>query len=226
MALHHETSLHWHYQSRILRLPVGRLWFLRAILRLKRSLKRIRPSRFSRCRECTKCVCMGFRHLEAPVHRIQQSRFSIRPETRLCDLRAIHLLKTLYKLLRPNRFFEGPECRKWDQMAPWHYRTSFHRHHQRRILRRSEGRLRVVRSIRLLKSWFKRRRLIRFFNAHDAENDLVAFRHVETSLHRLQQCWYLRRSEGRLWVARDMRLLRISLTRLRPIRYFRCPGCR
>jgi hypothetical protein len=43
--------------------------------------------------------------------------------------------------------------------------------------------------------------------------------HLETSLHRLQQSRFLRRSEGRLWVLSSIRIFKTSLKRLRPSRF-------
>jgi hypothetical protein len=54
----------------------------------------------------------------------------------------------------------------------------------------------------------------------------MAFRHLETSLHRLQQSRFLRRPEGSLWVLRSIHLLKTSLPRFRPNFFLECPKCR
>jgi hypothetical protein len=52
MAFRHiETTLNRHYQNRILRRPEG-IWVLRVIHLLKKSLPRLRPSRFVGCPGC------------------------------------------------------------------------------------------------------------------------------------------------------------------------------
>jgi hypothetical protein len=64
------NSLHRLHQSRILRLPEGRLWVLRAICLFETLL---RPSRIFWCPGCSKWVRMAFRHLEISLHRLHQS---------------------------------------------------------------------------------------------------------------------------------------------------------
>jgi hypothetical protein len=54
----------------------------------------------------------------------------------------------------------------------------------------------------------------------------MAFRHRETSFHRLQQCRFLIRPRGGLLFFRPIRLLKSSLTQIRPIPFFECPKCR
>jgi hypothetical protein len=54
---------------------------------------------------------------------------------------------------------------------------------------------------------------------------LMAFRHPETSLHRIHQSRFCTRPEGRLWVLRFIHLLKTSLKRPFPSQFFRCLGC-
>jgi hypothetical protein len=82
------------FTIRFLRRPKGRLWFFRAILLLKTSLKRSHPSRVFQCSACKKCVRMAHRYVETSLHRLQQSRFLKRPNGRLCVVRVIRLLKS------------------------------------------------------------------------------------------------------------------------------------
>jgi hypothetical protein len=67
------------------------------------------------------------------------------------NLRPIRLLKTSLKRLRPSRFFWSPGCRKLVRMAFRHVQTSLYQHHQSRFLRRQEGRLWILWTIRLFK---------------------------------------------------------------------------
>jgi hypothetical protein len=58
-------------------------------------------------------------------------------------------------------------------MAFRHHETSLHRHHQIRILRLSDGRLCVIRAIRLLKLSLKRLHSSGFFDAQVAKIEFV-----------------------------------------------------
>jgi hypothetical protein len=166
---------------------------------------------------------MAFRHLETTLHRIHQSRFLRCPE-RLWVLRPIRLLKISPSRLRPNRFFECPECRKCFRIPYRHHETSLHWYHQRRILRRSKGKLWVLRIIRLLETSLKRLHPSRFFRCWGCRKWVhMDFGHLETSLHRLHQSRFLRYSEGRLWVLWAIRLLKTFIKRLRPNIFYACP---
>jgi hypothetical protein len=112
-------------------------------------------------------------------------------------------------------------------MAYWHLETSLHRIHRSRILRRPEGRIWVLRPIRLLKTSIKRLRPSRFFRCLGSTKWVrMAFRHHETMIHPLHQSRFLRRPEGRLWVLRALPLLKTSLKQHRPCRFFGTPGFR
>jgi hypothetical protein len=101
--------------------------------------------------------------------------------------------------------------------------TSLHCLHQSRFLRHSEGRLWVLRTIRLLKTSFKRIRPIAFFYPWFRKLFRMVFGHLETSLHRLHQSRFSIRSEGKLWVLRAIRLLITSLKRYRESHFLRFP---
>jgi hypothetical protein len=109
----------------------------------------------------------------------------------------------------------------------WQLQISLHRQNKSRILRRPEGRLWVLMSIRLHKTSLKRLRPSCFLRCPGCRKWVcMVFQHQETSLHPLHQSRFLRRPGARLWVRRAIRLLRSSLKRLRPSRFFGCPGCR
>jgi hypothetical protein len=169
---------------------------------------------------------MAFWHLETSLYRLHQSRFLRRPEGRLWLLRAIRLLKTSLKRHRKNSFFRCPGCR--NDFA-WPFYTFKHRF------------IDITKFVFLdvqkadyvfsgpfaylehdLSDFVK----AAFFDAHDAEWFRMVFWYLETSLHRLQQCRFLRRREGSLWVLRAIRLFKTSLKRLRPSRIFRLPECK
>jgi hypothetical protein len=131
--------------------PKGRLCVLSTVRLLKTSLKRLRPSRFFRCPGSTKYVRMAFQHLETSLNRIHQSGFLRRPEGRLWVHRAIRLHKHhLTDFVQV--VFRCPGRTKWVRMASRQFETSLHLLHQSRFLRRPEGRLWVLRHIRLLKT--------------------------------------------------------------------------
>jgi hypothetical protein len=54
----------------------------------------------------------------------------------------------------------------------------------------------------------------------------MAFRNLEKFLHLRQQSRFLGRPEGSLFVLRAIRLLKTSLKKLRPSRFFQFPECR
>jgi hypothetical protein len=109
--------LHRLHQSRVLRLPDGRLCVLRVIRLLKTSLARLRPNRFFQCVDCRKCVRMFFRHHDTSIIRLHQSRILRRSEGKLWVLRAIRLLKTSFKRLRKSRFYPCQGFRKLFRMV-------------------------------------------------------------------------------------------------------------
>jgi hypothetical protein len=116
---------------------------------------------------------MAFRHHETSLTRLHHSCFVRRSEARLWILRVIRLIKTSLKKLRPSWIFRCPGCRKWVLMAFGHHESWLYRLHVRSFLKRSEGRLRVLRDIRLLKTSLMRPRLSRFFYVQNAENGFV-----------------------------------------------------
>jgi hypothetical protein len=68
---------------------------------------------------------------------------------------------------------------------------------------------------------------IAFLDAQDVEKDFAW--PFDTLKHRFIdfiKVLFLRRPEGRLRVLKAIRLLENSFPRLRPIRFFGCPGCR
>jgi hypothetical protein len=137
----------------------------------------------------------GLRHLETPLNRLHVSRFLRRPECRLWVLRSIPLFKTSLKQHRPSRFFGDPGLRKF--MAFRHLETTLNRLLQNRFLRRPEGRLWILRPIRLHNTSLKRFSPSSFFRCPGTTKWVrMAFRHFETSLHRLQQSRFLRRPEA------------------------------
>jgi hypothetical protein len=72
------------------------------------------------------------------------------------------------------------------------------------FLRRPEGRLWILKAIRLLKTSLKHLRPSRFFRCPGCRKWVrMALRNLETTLHHLQQS-YLRLPEGRLWVHRTI----------------------
>jgi hypothetical protein len=159
---------------------------------------------------------MAFLHPESSLHRLQQRCISRRSEGRLLVPRAIRLLKETLKKHRPSRFLGNPGCGKCMDFG--HLQTLY-RLLQNRFLRRPEGRLWVLRPIRLLKTSLKRLRPSRFFPCPGSSKWVrMTFQHLETFLHRLHQSRFLRRPEGRLWDLRAIRLLKTSLPRLRPSR--------
>jgi hypothetical protein len=106
-------------------------------------------------------------------------------------------------------------------MAFGHLETSLHRHHQRRILRRPEGRLGFVRIIRLLDTSISRLRPIRFFRCPGCRKWVCnAFRRLKSSLHRLHHSRILWPPESRLWVLRAIRLLKSSLPRFVQVAFY------
>jgi hypothetical protein len=91
---------------------------------------------------------------------------------------------------------------------------------QKSFLRRQESRLRIFRSIRLLKTSLKQLRPSRFFDAQESRNE-IEWR-FDTLKHRFidHQSRFLTREEGRLRFLRAFRLLKTSLKQLRPSRFF------
>jgi hypothetical protein len=135
---------------------------------------------------------------------------------------AISVYKTSLKQHRPNRFLWNPGLRKC--MAFRQLERDLHRHLQNRFLRRTGGRLWVLRHICLLKTSLKRLRPSRFFRCPRSTKWVrMAFRLFKTSLHRLRQSRFLRRSKGKIWIFRPIRLLKTSLKRLWQIRFFWMP---
>jgi hypothetical protein len=89
------------------------------------------------------------------------------------------------------------------------------------FLWRPEGRLWILRPIRLHEISLKQFRLSSFFRCPWTTKWVrMAFRILETSLHRIQQSRFLRRPEAKFWVLRPIRILKPSLKRLRPILLF------
>jgi hypothetical protein len=173
-----------------------------------------------------KCGRMALRHLETSLHRLLQSRLLRHPDGRLWVLRAIHLFKTSLYRLRPSRFIRSQGYRKL-------VRTAFDtlKHHfidfNSLFSRRPEDSLCALSSIRLLKPSFKWLYQNTFFWFPGCRKWFrMAFRHLETSFHRLRKSRFLRRSESTLWVLRAIRLLKTLLKRLHESLFLRFTGCR
>jgi hypothetical protein len=83
------------------------------------------------------------------------------------------------------------------------------------FLRRRGGRLGVLRFLVQIVFWMQRCICV-----------LLAFRHHETLVNSNHESRILRRSQGRLWVLRTIRLLKASLKQLHQSCFFRWPGSR
>jgi hypothetical protein len=164
----------------------------------------------------------AFPHFETSLHRLHQSRFLRRLEDRLWVLRPLSLHESSLKRLRPSRFFWCPGRTKLVPMASRHFETLLHRLHESRFQRRPEGRLWVLRTIHLDKNSLKQNRPRSFFR-NTGFRKCMAFRHLETTLHRLLQNRFLRRPEGRLWILSPIRLLKHHLSES-PKSLFAMPG--
>jgi hypothetical protein len=111
-------------------------------------------------------------------------------------------------------------------MAFWQIEKSLHQHHQSRILRRSQGRLWVLRAIGLLKTSLKQIRQNRFFQYPECRKCVrMDFLQNETSIHVLPESRIFIRPQN-IGVLRVILLLKTSLKRLHLSRFFRCSGCR
>jgi hypothetical protein len=188
---------------------------------------------------------IAIRHPEISFHQLHQSRFLRRlegrlwepwniawsnsrksflilPEGRLWVLMVIPLHKITLKEHRPSRFFGTPRFLKC--MSFRHLETTLYRLLQNLFLRSPDGRLWILRHIRLHKISLKRFRPSRHFRCPGNTKWVrISLRHLETLLHRLHQSRFLRRPEGKLWVLRPIHPLKISLKRFRPFRFFWCP---
>jgi hypothetical protein len=86
------------------------------------------------------------------------------------------------------------------------------------------SRLWVLRHIRLLKTLLERLRQSRFFRFPGSTKWVrMAFRHLKTSFIDFAKFFFLRRSKGKMWIFRPIRLLKTSLKRLWQIRFFWMP---
>jgi hypothetical protein len=146
---HHETSLQRLHQSRILIHTECRLRVLRPILLLKTSLKRLRSSHIFWCPGFRKCFRVAFGLLQTSPS-ISPKLFFKTSRREIMSSQAIRLhIHHLSDFVQVAIFrFSG--CRKCVRMAFRHVETSLHLLHQCRILRRPEGRFRLLRAIRLL----------------------------------------------------------------------------
>jgi hypothetical protein len=88
-------------------------------------------------------------------------------------VRAIRLHKTSPPRLRPSRLFRLPWCRRYVHLDFRHIVASLHRFHESRFLRLKDGRLGVLRPIRLLESSLPLLRSSSFINSQDAENEFT-----------------------------------------------------
>jgi hypothetical protein len=180
MALRHlETSLHQHRQSRLLIRPEGRFWVLRAIRLFKTSLNWLRPSRFIRCPRYTKWIRMAFRHLETSLEKrkmktMNSSSFFFHDvqKTDYALLGPFAYLKHHLSDMVKIAFFDSRDAEN-DFACLRHLETSLHLIHKSRFLRRSEGRLWVLRAFRLLKKILKRLQKVTFFDSRNADNNFV-----------------------------------------------------
>jgi hypothetical protein len=167
---------------------------------------------------------MANRHLETSLNRIRHSLFLRLIECSLWFLRAIRLLKTSSKSL----FSNGGDA---ENDFALHFDTLKHHFIDFNkvvfFFLRSEGRLWVLRAIRLLRTSLKRLHPSHIFRFPWCRKWVrLTHRHLETSLHRLRQRRFLRRPEGRLWVLRSIHLLKTTRKRLRHSRFYRSKGCR
>jgi hypothetical protein len=129
---------------------------------------------------------------------------------RLWVLRVIRLLNTIRRL-RTKRFFECPEYRNCQHVSSRCHVTSLHRHHQSCFLRRSQGRLLVLRVIRLLETSLKKHRRNRFFQCLEFTKSVrMVFLNNETSIHRSHQSRILRISQN-IWVLKVTNVLKTTL---------------
>jgi hypothetical protein len=175
---------------------------------LKTSLKRLRPNRFFRCTGNIKLVRMAFRHLESSLHRLHQSRFLRRPECRLWVLRAIRFLKHHIRAF-VQIAFTMPKIQKMISHCIRHLVTLIYLLQKRRFLKRSEGRLWVLRAIRLFINSLKRQRERHFLRFTRCWKwFFMIHRHLESSLHRLPQSRLFTRAEGIFRFLRSIRLFK------------------
>jgi hypothetical protein len=125
----HETSLNRHHQRRTLRRSEGRKNFSGPFASLKHHLSDFIQVDF-----------FDFVFVWPIPWYIASSTsaksFLRRSVGRYWFLTTFRLLKTSLQRLRTNRLFECQKCRKCFRMAFLQYKTSMHRLHQRRILRR------------------------------------------------------------------------------------------
>jgi hypothetical protein len=131
------------------------------------------------------------------------------PEGRIWGLSAISLHKTsFFDLVQVDFSMLGMQEMRTNLLStPW---KLLHLFHHSRFLRRPEGRLWVLRTIRLLKTSLKRLRKSLFRWPRCRKCSYMTFRHLDISLYRLHKIRYLRRSEGRLWVLSAIRVLGTS----------------
>jgi hypothetical protein len=146
---------------------------------------------------------MAFRHLETSLNGLKD--FFGRPVRRLWDIMVFRLLKTSLKRLNPSRFFEAQDGEIEFQ---WPFDTLKHR-----IIDFTKVVFKTVRryimSSRVLKKSLLRHRPKRFFEILQCRKCYqISFPHHEITLHRHYQSRTLRRSQGRLWALRAIRLLK------------------
>jgi hypothetical protein len=185
------------HQSRILRRSQGRLWVLRVIHILKKSLKRLHPSRFFRC--------SGLYGLSTPWNiASSNSKKSFFSTLRLQKMRSYGLSthSNIASSTSPNSFFKTcrrqimsshghsptkniteatsskshfkcPKCRKWVRMDFRHFETWFHRLHQSRFLRRPEEDYEFSRTFAYLKHHLIDFIQIAFFDVQKAQNEFA-----------------------------------------------------
>jgi hypothetical protein len=118
-------------------------------------------------------------------------------------------------------FIDAQLKKKLVRIAFRHLETLFHRLLQSHFLRRSEGRLWVLRAFRQIESFLKRLRPSRFFRCLESRKWIrMADWHLETSSHRLHQSRFLRRPEGWLWILRTYRLIKTPLKNFVKVAFF------
>jgi hypothetical protein len=221
---HFHTSFHRLHQSYFLRLSEWILWDLTATVLLKTSLKRHHQSRFFWCSRCRKWDRMAFRHLEISPHWLHQSHFIWYPEGRLWVFGAVRLLRNQFRDFVQKDFLNAENLENDFELPLDTLRYCFIDINKIAFWDVRKADYEFSGPFAYLNHHLSECIEVAFFDSQDAENCSYGLSHLEPSLLRLQHCRFLVRSEGRLWIFRAIRLLKIFVKELRPSIFFRCPG--
>jgi hypothetical protein len=163
---------------------------------------------------------MAFVHHEISIHRQHQSRILRLSQFSLWVLSFITYLKHHLSDFNQVFFFRYLGCRKWDRMASRQLETSLHRLHQRRFLGVQNVDYEILWSFAYLKHHLSDFIQVDFSMIRMqklSSNDLLTLSNIESSISPKS---FLRLSDGRYWIPRAFRLLKTSLLRHRPKRFF------